>query len=58
MNSFEIDHEPLVVLDASELLGFDQFAKVASTNSSQSLHELCRLLSKRGETAAPKGSNS
>jgi hypothetical protein len=56
VNSFKVGNEPLVLLDTSELLGFGQFAKVASTDSPQSLHELCRLLSKRGEVAAPKRS--
>ena len=54
MNNSKVGNEPLVDLDAFELLGFSHYAKVASADSSQSLHELCRLLSKRGAEGLAK----
>jgi hypothetical protein len=39
---------PLVVLDTSELLGFSQLGKLASTGDTLSLSETCRVLTKRG----------
>ena len=54
MNNGKVENEPLVVLDAFALLGFSHFAKVASADRSQSLDDLCRLLSKRGAEGLAK----
>lgn len=49
MKEFELCSQPLVQLDPNNLLGFGHVAETES----QSLADMCRLLSKRGGEVPP-----